>query len=61
MHADVVQDNHAQGVEDSIAAVYDWLQAQKQASKKRKWEDKEEKKEKKKTKKKRRGRNTNSL
>ena len=31
MHAYVVQDNHAQGVEDSIAAVYDWLQAQKQA------------------------------
>ena len=31
MHAYVVQDNHAQGVEESVAAVYDWLQAQKQA------------------------------
>ena len=31
MHAYVVQDNHAHGVEESVAAVYDWLQAQKQA------------------------------
>ena len=31
MHAYVVLDNHAQGGEDSIVVVYDWLQAQKQA------------------------------
>lgn len=46
MHADVVENNQVDGGEESVVAVYDWLQNQREATKKRKWEEKNEKKRK---------------
>ena len=45
MHADIVQENHEDNLEESTAALVDWFIAEREASRKRKREEKEEKKE----------------
>ena len=55
IHADdVVHNNPVEVEEESISAVYDWLESQKSDTKKRKWEEKERAAEKKRKQKKRR-------